>query len=331
MAWHILPFAFFIDLIFGDPHFRHHPVRWMGKAIEWFEPRFRRLSQTLSIGLAVSGGLFAITLILLTWATAAGVLEAARLMHPGAGIALEVLMIYFCISARSLESAGMEIRGILMEGNLKQAKEKLAMIVGRDVRNLSKEGVARAAVETVAENLVDGVIAPLFFAALGGGPLVMAYKMVNTLDSMVGYKNDVYRKFGTAAARIDDAANFIPARLSVPVIALGAQILAKKGRSAFAVARREGRRHASPNAGFPEAAFAGALSVRLGGPNVYHGKMVRKPYIGLRFGAVKIGDIGRACDLMMLSSLLWLIILLLFLSGINLFNHLISGCFPGIC
>jgi len=308
MTWFTLPLAFFLDLVFGDPQFRHHPIRFMGKAIEIVEPRFRRLSKKLPMGLTTAGGLFAITLILMTWGTAEGVLSLARQIHSGVGIGLEVLMIYFCISAKALESAAMEIHGILVEGDLKRAKEKLSLIVGRDVRDLSREGVARATVETVAENLVDGVIAPLFFAALGGGPLVMAYKMVNTLDSMVGYKNETYREFGTAAARIDDAANFIPARLSVPVIAWSARILAKQGRSAWNTARHEGRRHASPNAGFPEAAFAGTLRIRLGGPNVYHGKMVRKPFIGIHFGTVKVGDIRKACDLMILSSFLWLFI-----------------------
>jgi len=308
MTWFTLPLAFFLDLVFGDPQFRHHPIRFMGKAIEIVEPRFRRLSKKLPMGLTTAGGLFAITLILMTWGTAEGVLSLARQIHSGVGIGLEVLMIYFCISAKALESAAMEIHGILVEGDLKRAKEKLSLIVGRDVRDLSREGVARATVETVAENLVDGVIAPLFFAALGGGPLVMAYKMVNTLDSMVGYKNETYREFGTAAARIDDAANFIPARLSVPVIAWSARILAKQGRSAWNTARHEGRRHASPNAGFPEAAFAGTLRIRLGGPNVYHGKMVHKPFIGIHFGTVKVGDIRKACDLMILSSFLWLFI-----------------------
>ncbi len=309
MTWHTLPLAFFLDLVLGDPQFRYHPIRFLGKAIEMFEPRFRRLSKRPPIGLRTAGGLFAVTLILMTWGTAEGMLNLSQRIHSGLGICIEVLMIYFCISAKALESAAMEIHAILVDGDLKRAKKKLSLIVGRDVRNLSREGVARAAVETVAENLVDGVIAPLFFAALGGGPLVMAYKMVNTLDSMVGYKNETYREFGTAAARIDDAANFVPARLSVPVIAWSAHILAKKGRSAWTTARQEGRRHASPNAGFPEAAFAGTLRIRLGGPNVYHGKMVPKPYIGIRFGKVKIEEIRKACDLMMLSSFLWLVIL----------------------
>ena len=170
MTWFALPLAFFLDLVFGDPQFRHHPIRFLGKIIEICEPRFRRLSEILPMGLTAAGGLFAVTLILMTWAAAEGVLNLTRQIHSGVGFCLEVLMIYFCISAKALESAAEEIHAVLLDGDLKRARKKLSLIVGRDVRNLSREGVARAAVETVAENLVDGVIAPLFYAALGGGP-----------------------------------------------------------------------------------------------------------------------------------------------------------------
>jgi adenosylcobinamide-phosphate synthase len=146
----------------------------------------------------------------------------------------------------------------------------------------------------------------LFFAAIGGAPLAMAYKMVNTLDSMIGYKNEKYLYFGRAAAWLDDVLNYVPARLSVPIIALAAQLLAGKGRRAFETAAKEGANHSSPNAGLPEAAFAGALAVKLNGPNLYNGKRVDKPYIGVRFGKTKIKHIKQSCDIMMLSSILWL-------------------------
>jgi adenosylcobinamide-phosphate synthase len=178
------------------------------------------------------------------------------------------------------------------------------MIVGREVDQLDNTGVTRAAVETVAENLVDGVVAPLFFAVIGGAPLAMAYKMVNTLDSMIGYKNDRYLYFGRFAARMDDVANFIPARLSVPFIALAAQFLFGRGRAALNVVRRDGRAHASPNAGYPEAAFAGALGMWMGGPNVYHGKRVEKPVIGKGLGSAGSNHIRQACQLMLATSLL---------------------------
>ncbi len=304
LLWFVLPAAFLLDLIIGDPQFAHHPVRYMGRAIEIMEPKFRRLS----LPLTVSGGLFGISLVISVWLGTALFLKIAGWIHPGLKIVFEIVIVYFCIALRGLESAAMEIYRLLANGDLAGAKEKLAMIVGRDVRPLSKDGVARAAVETVAENLVDGVISPLFFAAIGGAPLMIAYKMVNTLDSMVGYKNEKYLEFGKISARIDDIANFIPARLSVPVIALAARILIGKGRIVLETAWKEGRKHSSPNSGFSEAAFAGALGVKLGGPNIYHGTMVHKPFIGEGFGEVIPEHIRRACDIMVLAAIIWLVV-----------------------
>ncbi|OQY59573.1 MAG: cobalamin biosynthesis protein CobD [Desulfobacteraceae bacterium 4572_88] len=302
---YILPFAFILDLILGDPQFAHHPIRHMGKAIEILEPRFRK-SRMPPI---ISGAFFAVFLICSTWGLISVLTAMAHGIHPILGTMLEIVLIYFCISAHALEEAAMEVWHSLSRNDLREAKDRLALIVGRDVRELSESGVAGAAVETVAENLSDGLIAPLFFAALGGAPLVMAYKMINTLDSMIGYKNKKYEDFGKVAARTDDVANFVPARVSVPVISLAAQLLSARGVQAFQTARKEGARHSSPNAGYPEAAFAGALGVRLGGPNHYHGQLISKPHIGTKFGEVQPGHIRKACDLMLLSSFLWLLIL----------------------
>ena len=204
----------------------------------------------------------------------------------------------------------MEIYDCLMQNKVKQARQKVALVVGRDVDQYDEEEIARATVETVAENLVDGVIAPLFFAAVGGAPLAMAYKMTNTLDSMVGYKNETYFQFGKASARIDDLLNYIPSRVSVLVISLASWVLSGMGKRTLKIAVMEGAHHSSPNAGYAEAAFAGALAVKLNGPNQYAGKWVDKPYIGVRFGKSLPGHIKKACDLMLLSSLLWLILLL---------------------
>jgi adenosylcobinamide-phosphate synthase len=266
---YVLPTAFFLDILLGDPRYLPHPIRWMGKTIETLEPYFRKIPlQPDSSGL-----LFAMGLVIGTWSLTALSLAVAHSLHP-----------------------------LLIEA----AKKKVALIVGRDVDRYNENKIAGAAVETVGENLVDGVISPLFFAAIGGAPLALAYKMVNTLDSMVGYKNEIYLQFGRASARIDDILNYIPARLSVPMIALATQILSGKGVRAFGTAVKEGANHSSPNAGLPEAAFAGALAVKLNGPNTYNGKRVDKPYIGVRFGETRIEHIKKACDLMMLSSLLWL-------------------------
>ena len=245
-------------------------------------------------------------LVIGTWSLTALSLAVANGLHPMLKIGLEIIFIYYCLSARSLKDAAMEVSRCLEQKNIESARKKVALIVGRDVDKYEEDGIARAAVETVAENLMDGVISPLFFAAIGGAPLAMAYKMVNTLDSMVGYKNEKYVNFGKASARIDDILNYIPARLSVPMISLATQILSGKGARAFDTAVKEGANHSSPNAGLPEAAFAGALAVKLNGPNTYNGKLVNKPYVGIRFGETRINHIKKACDIMMLSAFLWI-------------------------
>lgn len=299
-AWMVLPAAVALDLILGDPPSMPHPIRWMGNAITWFEPRFRRLC----LPLAVSGTLFAAGLVLMTWLTGHLIVTAAGAIHPGVELAVEILLIYYCLAIRSLDSEARSVAKALGD-SLDAARTKISRIVGREVHKLDETGISRAAVETVAENLVDGIISPIFYAVLGGAPLCLAFKMVSTLDSMVGYKSETYIHFGKAGARLDDLANFIPARLSVPVIAAAARLLSGDGRQALETGIREGKNHSSPNAGYPEAAFAGALKVRLGGPNYYHGILVEKPYIGGRFGDTAPGHISKACDLMMTVSLLW--------------------------
>jgi adenosylcobinamide-phosphate synthase len=228
----------------------------------------------------------------------------AAAIHPFAGILVQALMLYVCVSARSLADAALAVEKALGESDLGAARQSVCMIVGREVDRLDERGVTRATVETVAENLVDGFVSPLFFAVLGGAPLALAYKMVNTLDSMVGYKNDRYLLFGRFAARLDDVANFIPARLSVPFIALAAKLLNGRGRMAMATACRDGRAHASPNAGYPEAAFAGTLELWMGGPNHYHGRRVEKPTIGSGFADARPSHIRQACQLMLSTAML---------------------------
>lgn len=301
-AWYVLPIAFVLDLILGDPPLWPHPVRWMGKAIERFEFFFR----LLPIRPLYSGGLMAIFLIGATWGLTVFFLFWAHSLSPWLKTIFEIIFLYYCISARSLKSAAMDVLKSLEAGKLEVAKDKVTMIVGRDTHKLGRNGVARAVVETVAENLVDGVLSPLFFALLGGAPLALAYKMINTLDSMIGYKNETYFYFGKIAARIDDVANFIPARLSVFIIAIAARLVGAKSLRAIKIAFLEGAKHLSPNAGYPEAAFAGALDIKLGGPNYYHGRMVDKPYIGLHLKSVQLNHIRQACNLMMASSVVWL-------------------------
>jgi len=300
IAWVIFA-AFVLDFLVGDPRWLPHPVVGMGNAITCFEPRFRAwVSNPL-----FSGFFFAVFLIASTWALSFGVVKLATWIHPLLGIWVQVFLLFYCFSATSLVQAAVEVARPLESLDIQTARKKVAMIVGRETQNLDAAAVTRATVETVAENFVDGFLSPLFFVLLFGVPGAMAYKMVNTLDSMVGYKNETYLLFGRASARIDDVANFIPARLSVLVIFFAAFLLsAQRGLSALKTGISQGRRHKSPNAGYPEASFAGALRIRMGGPSVYHGNLVVKPYIGEQFNDPDLHGITRACELMMLSALI---------------------------
>ena len=305
MSIYLLPAAFILDLLLGDPVFLPHPIRLMGKAIDRLEKRFREWIANE----ANAGIWFGITLIAGTWLIAWGIIQLALALNPVLGWIVQLVMLYYCLATRSLYDAGMGIhRAVCIEG-ADAAKKPLAMIVGRDVTPLSRAGVIRAAVETVAENLVDGVIAPMFFAFLGGVPLAITYKMVNTLDSMVGYKNSRYHAFGRFSARIDDLANYLPARFSVLIVTAAAQLLDRSGKRALTIALKEGRHHASPNAGYPEAAFAGALGIKINGPGYYHGELVHKPFLGNDFPSPEAIHIKRSCQLMAVSALLCLLCL----------------------
>jgi adenosylcobinamide-phosphate synthase len=300
VTWQIIAAAFILDVLAGDPAWLPHPIIWMGRAITYFEPEFRkRIKHPFRAGL-----LFALCLIAtvfgLTWAV---VFMAGRI-HPAAAAIVQAILIFYSFSNKSLYQAAMAVFKPLARGDLSQARIKVGYIVGRQTKDLDAAGVTRAACETVAENFVDGFLSPLCFALIFGAPGAMMYKMINTLDSMVGYKNDTYILFGRAAARIDDVANYIPARLSMAIIASAAAMLSlSRGRRALCTALTQGGNHKSPNAGFPEAAFAGALGVRFGGSNIYHGKRVDKPYIGGAFNDPKPAHIEKACELMMLSAL----------------------------
>lgn len=299
--WIVIPGAYLLDLIAGDPRWLPHPVVGMGTAITRLEPWFRRNIRKP----VAAGALFAAFLVTGVWALTWAVVALAEAVHPWVGIGVQIVGLFFCLSGKSLAQAASHVGEELKNYGLDRGRQAVSMIVGREVRHLDRTGVVKAAVETVAENFVDGVLSPLFFAVIGGVPLAMAYKMVNTLDSMVGYTNETYLYFGRASARLDDIANYIPARLSLLIIALGTGLLnRRRGLRAMMTGFREGRRHKSPNSGYPEASFAGALKVRLGGPNYYHGILVEKPFIGFRFQDPGPETIPMACDLMLLSTLL---------------------------
>ena len=294
----ILTAAFTLDLIVGDPKNLPHPVRLMGRWINFSEKWFRktRFSEKKA------GSLMTLLLVPGTWLVCTAAVMAAHSVHPVCAFALHAVLIFYALSVKSLRKEALAVYAALRDDNLPSARKRLSMIVGRDVTPLDQAGVVRAAVETVAENLVDGVIAPLFYAVLGGGPMAMAYKMVNTLDSMIGYKNKRYREFGWFAARIDDAVNFLPARISAVVISLAALIMRRPVFRTIKTLLRDGSKHLSPNAGIPEAAFAGAIGIRLGGPNFYDGRLVEKPYIGEAVRLIESTDIRTAVTLMTVSA-----------------------------
>lgn len=298
---YIVYLAYLVDLIIGDPSYLPHPVIYIGKAIELLE---KLLRATLARIIGLKGAGVILTLIITGGALVGtyGLLVLAARWSALASTALSVWLISTTLAAKSLAKAGMEIFDLLHTGNLSEARRKVGWIVGRDTENLSPEEITRATIETVAENMVDAIIAPLFYAFMGGAPLAMAYRAVNTLDSMVGYKNEKYLKFGWASARLDDLCNLIPSRVTGLLIALGAWLLGFPGRRALKTICRDARKHPSPNSGFPEAGVAGALGIRLGGLNYYGGKASFRAYMGDELRPLEPGDINKTKKLMYIVS-----------------------------
>lgn len=289
-----------LDLALGDPRWAPHPVRIIGRLAMALENPFRRLFRNQRL----AGAMLALTVIGASGTAAWAAVQGAAWLHPLAGDVVSILLIAACLAARDLAAHAMAVYRPLKAGDLDQARRSLAMIVGRDTERLDESGVARAAVESVAENLVDGVTAPLLFAAVFGPVGAIAYKAINTLDSTFGYKNERYARFGWAPARIDDAANYLPARLTGPFVAPAAFLLRQQALGAARILLRDRRRHVSPNAGYPEAAFAGALGVQLGGPAHYFGcdRPVEKPTIGDSSMPLRAAHIGKATALMYATS-----------------------------
>ncbi|VTP13071.1 cobalamin biosynthesis protein [Phytobacter ursingii] len=295
--------AWLLDRWLGDPPHWPHPVRWIGALITLTQRAVRRVCHS-DTALRVGGGVMWLVVVGTTWGVAYGVLTLAESIHPWLGWCVEVWMIYTLLAARCLADAAREVEHALRHGTLAQSREKLSWIVGRDTSQLQPPQITRAVVETVAENTVDGVIAPLFFLLLGGAPLAMAYKAVNTLDSMVGYKHEKYRAIGMVSARMDDVANFLPARLSWLLLSIAAWLCRLNPARAFRIGWRDRRNHSSPNCAWPEATVAGALGVRLGGPNDYFGQRVEKPWIGDETRAITVDDISQTIRLMWVASTL---------------------------
>ena len=300
----ILVAAFVVDLIVGDPRSLPHPVVGMGKAITSIEKAIRRfVSRPRSLRLA--GMLLPLTVVVGVWLLTSGLLWLLSLVSPWLMRLAEVWLISTTIATKGLKDAGMAVYIELRKGDIPAARRALGMIVGRDTAHLDSPEIVRGTVETVAENIVDAIISPLFYGLLGGAPLAMAYRAVNTLDSMVGYKNEKYRDLGWASARLDDVANLIPARMAAWLLVYCASIQRHDWRRSLRTVWRDARLHPSPNSGFPESAVAGALGIRLGGENVYHGVSSFRAYMGDPTRAMEPEDIIRTSRMMLLCSSLF--------------------------
>jgi len=290
--------ALLLDLCFGDPSSFPHPVRGIGWLISRLETLLYRSKNRLISGCALLG-----LVVFITGLCAFLPLLVARRLGPYGQVAIAALLLWPAIAVRDLFDHADRVRKALKQGDLVVARSRLAAMVSRDTASLGETDIARGCVESVAENLVDGVLAPIFFALLGGPVLAYAFKAVSTLDSMVGYRNERYRQFGWASARADDVLNYIPARLLFVTLPLAAQMCGTNPWKCFLVMVRDGDKNPSPNSGIPEAGFAGALGVQLGGVNVYGGRQTVKPFINEAGRPAEIRDLRRAQILMLSASL----------------------------
>lgn len=289
--------GYIIDLIFGDPRTVPHPVVAIGKLVSFCTDRL--LCQDSGAKEKRRNGIFMVVIVECACiAVPFCILYLAYRLHLVAGIVIEGIMCWQILAAKSLKTESTKVENALKENNIEKARYNVSMIVGRDTKELDVEGVTKAAVETIAENSSDGVIAPLFYMLLGGAILGFLYKGINTLDSMVGYKNDRYIDFGMAAAKLDDIANFIPARISAFLMILSAFILKFDAKNAWRVFKRDRYKSTSPNSGQTEAACAGALGIELLGDTYYFGKLVKKPAVGDAARSIKPDDIHNANKLM---------------------------------
>ena len=320
MAFHIsaLVLGLLLDLAFGDPRWLYHPIRLIGNLIAWAEKPFRAAFPKSEKGELAAGTFFAVFVVAVSTAVPALLLALASRLSSWLAFALEVFWSFQILAAKSLKSESMKVYAALKEGDLPKARKAVSMIVGRDTQKLTEEGVAKAAVETVAENSSDGVIAPLLFLALGGPALGFFYKAVNTLDSMVGYKNDTYLYFGRFSAKLDDVLNFIPSRISGLLLVLASPLAGLSMEGAWKIFRRDRRNHASPNSAQTEAAAAGALGVQLAGDAYYFGKLYKKPTIGDPLRPVEYEDIRRVNWLMYAAVCLALVLAVLAAAAANL-------------
>ena len=302
----VVALGFLLDQVLGDPHWLYHPVRLIGAYISFLEKGIRKLFGEGESALLVGGVVLVVLVTGTTAVVSGGILYACGRISPWLRFLASVILCYQLFAVKSLKDESMKVYRELKKDDLEAARYAVSMIVGRDTKVLDMTGVTKAAVETVAENTSDGVAAPLFYMAIGGPVLGWVYKAVNTMDSMIGYKNDKYLNFGRTAAKLDDVCNYLPSRISAYLMIAAAYLGGSdfSGKGAYRIYKRDRRNHASPNSAQTESVCAGALGIQLAGDAVYFGKVVKKPHIGDDTRPVEYEDIRRANRLMYLTA--WL-------------------------
>ena len=308
MIWQAVLGGFVLDALFGDPAWLPHPVVFMGRCISRLEHFLRARFPASPRGQLAAGAVLAFCLPVGTFLVTSAVCLLAAKISPWLGLAVQMFWCGQALAAKGRVQESRNVYGELVKPDLPAARKAVSRIVGRDTENLTAEGVTKAAVETVAENASDGVIAPLLYMLLGGAPLALTYKTVNTMDSMVGYKNETYLYFGRAAAKLDDVANYIPSRLAALLWVAAAALTGNNAKGAWRIWRRDRRNHASPNSAQTESACAGALGVQLAGPAYYFGEYYPKPTIGDALRPIEPQDILRADRMMYAASVLALVL-----------------------
>ena len=310
--------GFCLDLLLGDPHFLYHPIRIIGNLIAWTEKWIRKCFPKTSGGELAGGTVTVLIVVILGTGVPALLLYGACWLYPAAGLVLESIFCWQLLATKSLKDESMKVYDQLEKKDLKGARYAVSMIVGRDTNVLDEKGVTKAAVETVAENTSDGIIAPMIFMALGGAVFGFFYKSINTMDSMLGYKNDKYLYFGRTAAKLDDVVNYLPARISAWLMIAAAPFAGLDAKEGKRIYLRDRYNHASPNSAHTEAVMAGALHVQLAGDAWYFGKLYKKKTIGDDIRPVEYEDIKRANKLLYATAVLSLVVLMVLKLGIGL-------------
>lgn len=304
-----LVMGYILDLIFGDPYWMPHPVRFIGNLISILEKVIRRFMPKTKRGEYIGGIILTVMVVSISMVIPLVIILMAKSINTYLALTVETFMCYQILATKSLKVESMKVYDELAKNDLPSARKAVSMIVGRDTKDLTFSGVAKAAVETVAENTSDGIIAPMIFIAIGGAPMGFFYKAINTLDSMVGYKNERYINFGRFAAKLDDVVNYLPARISAYQMILSSFFLRYDYKNAFKIYKRDRYNHASPNSAQTESVCAGALDIQLAGNAYYFGKLYEKPTIGDNIREINYDDIKKANRLLYCTSFISIVII----------------------